>query len=70
MIISRLEQYPENLFLLDWKAYALHKLGRHQEALELFQMNDERGLSLNRRQWMQEVREALAGPSAIEDYAI
>lgn len=69
LIISRLEQYPENLFLLDWKAYALHKLGRHREALELFQMNDERGLSLNRRQWMQEVREALAGTPAIQDHA-
>ncbi len=61
LIIAGLEQFPENLSLLDWKAYALHKLGRHREALDLLVMNNKQDwrIILYRYQWMQEVRAAL-----------
>ncbi len=61
LINTLLDRSPEDIQLLDTKAYALHKLGRHREALELFEMNFEQGRGFNRtrHQWMQEVREAI-----------
>jgi predicted Zn-dependent protease len=63
LINALLERLPENLLLLDSRAFALHKLGRHQEALELLEKNAARAkiFSLKRQQYIQEVREALAG---------
>ena len=64
-IDSLLEQYPESLEGKDLRAWALHKLGRNQEALELLERNQTQDLGFNlyRYQKMQKVREALSAAS-------
>lgn len=54
---------PENLQLLDSKAFGLHKLGRHREALELLEKNTSqyKAFNLKHHLYLQEVREAIPG---------
>jgi len=63
LVNALLERYPKRLGLLDCKAFALHKLGRHQEALELLEMNTAKYKAFNERhnRYLQEVREAVSG---------
>ena len=60
---NHLKKYPESMAAKDLSAWALHKLGSHQEALDLLERNDAQDpyFSLYRYLWMEEVREALSG---------
>jgi tetratricopeptide (TPR) repeat protein len=62
LINALLESSPEDLDLLYSRAYALHKLGRHQEALELLEMNHANSFASyrTREKYLQEVREAIS----------
>ena len=43
-----LKKYPDNSFLLWIKGLALHKSGRHEEALEILKEADERWIGYNK----------------------
>lgn len=62
LINALLDSSPEDLDLLYSRAYALHKLGRHQEALELLEMNHANSFDSykTRERYLQEVREAIS----------
>lgn len=62
---NHLKKYPESMAAKDLSAWALHKLGSHQEALDHFERNDAQDpyFSLYRYLWMEEVRESLSGSS-------
>jgi len=62
LINTLLDSNPEDPELLYSRAFALHKLGRHQEALELLEMNHPNSFDSykTRKRYLQEVREAIS----------
>jgi cytochrome c-type biogenesis protein CcmH/NrfG len=63
LINTLLDSDPEDPELLYSRAFALHKLGRHREALELLEMNQANSFASyrTRERYLQEVREAISG---------
>jgi tetratricopeptide (TPR) repeat protein len=55
-----LKIYPDDYQLLTWKGAALHKLGKHEEALAIFNKVDENQIDRLLKDYIQEAEQALA----------